>query len=283
MMYNVVSLQLMARPKIYTIDESTFDRNLTQNTAYCLGLLLSDGHLNYDRGSVQYACKTSDECLIRIILHSIKSTHPIKRYIIRGRSYSRVSISNKKLARAIIDRFQLPKLNKSTNNLFVPKIISKKLLPHFLRGYFDGDGSIWKSGNRFVCSYTGGENMMMDIRRILHDNEISSTISYRYGPANKNSCNLIISTHENIEKLFKYLYPLGAQNFLGRKYDLFVEHSKQNGIYRKTYLKLNGGGDKIKTMYLSGITQKSISDQIKIPYSTVRAHVQLLRSRAEVA
>lgn len=271
----------MARPKIYKINEQVFSGKLTQSTAYCLGLLLSDGHFNYKRGSIQYVCKASDECLIEMILRFMASTHPIKRYKIDGRDYSRISISNVKLTRTTIERFELPKQNKSLNNLFIPKAISVGLLPHFLRGVFDGDGSIWKSNGRFTCAYSGGENMMLDIKRVLAKVGISSKLVHRHGTENKNSCSLVISTHSNIEKLHVYLYG-DADCFLERKHSLFSEHATAYKKHKKIHLKFNGIGERIKELYLLGRKQKMISDDLNVPFSTVRAHVQLLRARREV-
>lgn len=280
-MYKVVLLHHMARPKIHKINEGTFNGNLNQKTAYCLGLILSDGHLNYAKGSFQYACKTDDERLIETILKTVESSHPIKRYEVKGKNYSRVSISNVAMVRGIIDLFNLPKMNKSLNNLFIPKNIPKNLMRHFLRGFFDGDGSIWKSNGRFVCAYTGGENMMLDIQRELSKLKISSKLTYRHGKSNKNSCSLVISTHANIEKLCSYLYD-HADFFLKRKKDLFVEHTKAHKKHKSFCLRFNGNGEKIKKMYLSGVSQKNISENLRIPFSTVRAHIQLLRRRNEV-
>ena len=275
----------MGRPKTYQIDESVYDRPLTEQSAYVLGLLLSDGHLSYRRGAIQYACKTSDESLIGKILECLSSTHPIKRYTINKRSYSRISISNIRLCRRIIDTFDLPKSNKSMNNLHIPTNISAELMPNFLRGYFDGDGSIWKTKSgktvRFLASYTGGEGMMMDIQKILSTLGISTRLSYKYGKSNKNSCSITVGSHDNVCALGKYLYN-DAYTFLERKRELFKECQEHVQRSNAFYLKSNGSEEKIKILYIGGKTQKAISDELRIPFSTVRCCVQRLRKNGVV-
>ena len=272
----------MGRPKTYKINELVYDRPMTRLSAYVLGLLLSDGHVSYKRGVIQYACKTSDESLISTILECFSSTHPIKRYTINKRSYSRISISNIRLCRRIIDTFELPPSNKSKNNLRIPKNIPPDMLQPFLLGYFDGDGSIWKtksgSSIRFLASYTGGENMMLDIQRILLNIGVSSRLSYRYSKKNKNSCAITITSHGNVCKLGKYLYD-NADTFLKRKHQLFVECTEHVHKSNTFYLKSNGSEEKIRSLYTSGIPQKSISDTLHIPFSTVRCCVQRLRKK----
>ena len=47
----------MSRPKIYNINEDYFNDPVNPNQLYVLGLIISDGHLNYKWGLLQYACK----------------------------------------------------------------------------------------------------------------------------------------------------------------------------------------------------------------------------------
>jgi intein-encoded DNA endonuclease-like protein len=171
------------------------------------------------------------------------------------------------------------------NNLCIPVNISSELMPSFLRGYFDGDGSIWKTKSgktfRFLAAYTGGERMMMDIQKILSTLGISTRLSYRYGKSNKNSCSITVGSHDGVCALGKYLYN-DASVFLKRKHVLFCEcqeHVHQSNAF---YLKSNGSEEKIKTLYIGGKTQKVISDELHIPFSTVRCCVQRLRKNGVV-
>jgi intein/homing endonuclease len=129
----------MARPKTYQINEEYFNSPLTERGAYLLGLIMSDGHLNYDYGYFQYVCSKRDISILEFIKTELESTHPIKK---SREVYVRYSITNKQLVRNIINKYSLPHSNKSQNNINIPHQLNATLIPHFLRGFFDGDGSI---------------------------------------------------------------------------------------------------------------------------------------------
>jgi hypothetical protein len=108
-----------------------------------------------------------------------------------------------------------------TFKLKFPTIIPDYLLNHFCRGYFDGDGSCFKVGNR-----NGWRLQVLGIHGFLYD----------YGRCVTNNCDSIhtnIYSHKNIHRLIyirkkdvlkfgKWLYK-DALIYLTRKYDKFQE------------------------------------------------------------
>lgn len=274
----------MGRPKIYTINEEYFNTPLNEKKSYLIGLILSDGHLNYDKGYLQYACKKDDIELIEFIKKELNSSHPIKEYQIKNNWYVRYSITNKKLIKSLIDNYNLPKFNKSQNNLSIPKNISNNLLHHFLRGLFDGDGSIWTNRNKedYCFSYTGGENLMVELKSIFYNVlNHNGYISYKYSKNNKNSCNLTYHGNLIVNKFFDYLYK-DATCYLKRKYEKFQKCKITAEITINNRFNLNGNENKIKELYLTGFSQKEISDKLKLIYSSVRCCIQRLRKNKEI-
>lgn len=285
-MYDVKGSQItfMGRPKTYTINEEYFNTPLTERKAYLLGLILSDGHLNYQRGCFQYACKKDDVELIYFIKEELGSSHPIKEYKVKRKFYVRYNVTNKKLVTSLIDAFNLPKLNKSQNNLSIPKKIPADLIPHFLRGMFDGDGSIWRHKNDSFCfSYTGGYNMMKEIKKTITDsvNISLSPIRFRYGKNNKNSCSVGTKGTLKVSMFGDFIYK-DSSCFLKRKrekFDMCKCLAEKTRLYRYD---LNGNEQKIKRLYLNGIIQKEIASQLNLVYSSVRCCVQRLRKSDEI-
>jgi len=275
-------MKMAGRPKTYDINEEYFNNPLTNIGAYFLGLIISDGHLNYKRGVFQYACKIDDVELIRFIKSELHSTHPIKEYKIKKKWYVRYNITNKKLVSSLIEKYNLPHSNKSENNVDIPNI-SEGLISHFLRGLFDGDGSIWKSKNEssYAMSYTGGEKMMLSIQNILNTFNIKSRISYKYGLQNKNSCNIGFNGNLKVSKFLDFLYK-DADFYLKRKHDRYVECKKLANEFINHTFDLNGNSEKIKIMYSEGLSQKNISKKLGLVYSSVRCCVQRLRKNKEI-
>jgi hypothetical protein len=181
----------------------------------------------------------------------------------------------------LIDFYKLPKLNKSSNNLTIPKNLKNEYLSHFLRGMFDGDGSIWKSDN-YCFSYTGGYNMMNEIKTILSNIGIeTSDIRFRYGKHNKNSCSFGTKGTLKVNKFGNYLYK-NATCFLKRKYDKFKDCEIRANKTNDNMFKLNGMEQKIKELYSTGHSQKQISDELNLVYSSVRCCIQRLRKNKEI-
>lgn len=271
---------VMSRPKTYFINEDYFNTPLSQEQAYFLGLIVSDGHLNYDRGVFQYACASYDVSLIDFIKTELDSSHPIKTYFIKNRPYVRYNITNKKLVRSLIDKWNFPKLNKSKNNIDIPNM-PNEFVSHFLRGLFDGDGSIWFGGGTYRSGFAGGEKMMKSIQNILLSMNIPSYLSYRYSKQNKNSCQLTVNGTLHVQSLGKFLYN-EATCFLNRKHEKFTKcYAQAEYVTNRSFL-LSGKEEIIKKLYLDGISQSDIAKKLGLISSSVRACIQRLRKRTEI-
>ena len=115
----------------------------------------------------------------------------------------------------------------------------------FIRGYFDGDGSIFICGNKYlkcnICSPT--IQILEDIQNILKENNIYSTINKenRIGKtliiptgtciAKKDMYRLFIRRKEDIKKFYYFLYK-DADIFLSRKKDKFEDNFEMLKLLR---------------------------------------------------
>ena len=271
----------MGRPKTYKINEEYFNTFMTEHKSYLLGLIMSDGHLDYKRGMFEYACAIKDISIIRFIKDELESTHPIHDFIVKNRTYCRYAITNVKLVRGLIDKYSLPHSNKSKNNIDIPCQLTDNLVPHFLRGFFDGDGSIWFGGGTYRASYTGGEKMVKSIQLVLDKIGIPSYFSYRYSEENKNSCNITVNGTLNVERLGIYLYK-NATCFLDRKHQKFVDCNVQSKYVKARSFSMSGNENKTKTLYLGGMTQAEIARKLELAPSSVRGCVQRLRRKNQL-
>lgn len=264
----------MGRPKKYQINENYFNQDFSENHYYILGFCYADGSFSKRMG-LSFAQQIRDRCILDFILKCFGSNHPIKIFEIRGREYVRLSIVNKKMISSILEQFDIP-FNKSQDNLSFPKIpdLFKK---DFLRGYFDGDGSIWCDKVKdYSVGFCGGLSFLKEIQLILADLKINTSIRHRYGKKNTKSCQLEFKGSFQIEKFYNYIYVDGSF-CLERKKNKFkypIEKAKKT---RSKDSKKNGNWDKILKMYSLGVTQKEISIKENIHYSVVRGCVQRMR------
>lgn len=82
--------------------------------------------------------KESDKDILEKLRESIKSDAPIRTYKSKH-CFSLLTIVNKNLVGQLLEMGLTN--NKSLTVLF-PDFLTTELMPHFVRGYFDGDGYI---------------------------------------------------------------------------------------------------------------------------------------------
>ena len=128
----------------HTFDETFFDKIDTEEKAYTLGVLYSDGNnmSHPTSGGFLISQLERDKDILEKIKKSIKSTYPLKEETqkINGKIKYTLYVYDKSITKKLENVGVLK--NKSLTLKF-PTFISDDLMPHFIRGYFDGDGSIW--------------------------------------------------------------------------------------------------------------------------------------------
>lgn len=109
---------------------------------YVLGLFAADGYITVNRRGGQFWCiDIGDKILVEEIRKIIKSEHKIS---IRKRKDSKYISYRLQIGSGSMcdDLRKLGFDERKTKRLVVPNIPNKHL-PHFVRGYFDGDGNVW--------------------------------------------------------------------------------------------------------------------------------------------
>ena len=108
----------------------------TQEKAYLLGLFYSDGNI----GNNQTQCRLELSLNDRDLIFHLKELFPF--FYIHYDRGTKIELGNysKALKDDLISNGCLPRKSfENRNNLHIPNI-SEELIPHFIRGYFDGDG-----------------------------------------------------------------------------------------------------------------------------------------------
>lgn len=215
----------------YTYNENYFESIDNEQKAYWLGFIYADGNVfipkdSKGRGSLDIALKDNDDYHLHSFRSDIEGNMGVKYREIKNNNKTykscRISIFNMKIANDLIKLGCVP--NKSLILKF-PKYLSDNLLPHFIRGYIDGDGCIFfKKYNRnrvFTFSLLGSKDFLENIKIILETNGIECR-----NVKQSQSKAFVINIHgqENITNLYNYLYK-DATRFLIRKIDIF-----RNGI-----------------------------------------------------
>ena len=206
------------------VNSNFFDEINTEEKAYWLGFMYADGYVSKNTDAIELALCENDYAHVLKFKKSLNANHTIseKYATLNGKVFKayRLSIRDKQLKESLQKHGCVP--NKSLILTF-PKI-EKDLIRHFIRGYFDGDGSI--SINHFSVSIVSGSRyFLQNISKILLELNIKS--SYR----EKAERNLfeIRFFGDNARNFLRYIYD-NSNFYLDRKYEKYCKilPSKEN-------------------------------------------------------
>ncbi len=204
----------------YDVDDTYFDKINHEYKAYILGWLYSDGSIGLE-GKIRIALKECDKSILEWMKEQLKYTGPL--YYKKARPSSptpqwELCINRKKMADRIIELGCMP--SKSMILKFPhDNIIPDEFLVDFIRGYFDGDGSVAKN----YMSIVGTLDFINVLETKLPCNITNVYPRYRDRDPKDTSHQLFVCRQEECKKLAHWLYD-DATIYLKRKHDIAKEH-----------------------------------------------------------
>ena len=159
----------------YPIQEDFFDKIDTEEKAYILGLLYADGWNQTERNSVSLSLKEADKEVLDKVTSLIQPTKPLKHIDMsnqrkklgfeNSQNQYRLVIANKHISQRLVE---LGCGKAKTHNLTFPteEQVPSHLVRHFVRGYFDGDGSVSGDKQKQFC-FVGTEDFLLPLQQIL--------------------------------------------------------------------------------------------------------------------
>ena len=189
--------------------------------AYWLGFLYADGCVHSTGNEISLNITDEDHVIkfkeaIGAINHKITTTFD-KRFE-NAKPLYQFTIKDKQLYSDLIKWGCIPQ-----KTLLINKIpnIPRDFISHFIRGYFDGDGSLhWlQDTNNYRISFTSGsKDFLEEIKKEFGITNLSIGHS-----KNSNTYQLQISGRKQVEKILKYLYKDSTEKTrLERKYKTYL-------------------------------------------------------------
>lgn len=201
------------------IDDPSFFNNCIDSElkAYVFGLIMSDGSISCDKISISM----NDKELMEIV-HDVMT--PMKKLYKNGKSYSVIS-NNKD------DLNYLKSLGVTTNKSYDAELIQldNKLMSHFVRGWFDGDGCVYQSTTTnkklgyskiytYVSFTSGSYKFVEQLKKFLENINIESKI---VKDKRNNNWYVKITKVDMVNKFYDYIYS-NSKYKLDRKYHKFM-------------------------------------------------------------
>jgi hypothetical protein len=206
----------------YSFNQFFFETIDTEAKAYWLGFIMADGGIDTTGRSKQLFIKLKLDDIFHLekFKKALDSNHPIKissSLVFGGKFYSaKIRICSYKL---VDDLAKYKIIQNKTDKIRFPDIRSD-LINHFIRGYFDGDGSISivKSTNQKQINIIGKNyEFIKDFQHYLTKNCDINLLKIN---KTKNLFKISYGGNINIEKIGNFLYN-NASIYLERKKYLF--------------------------------------------------------------
>lgn len=208
--YNIPKKSSGSQIKYHAND--SFFETWSSDLAYCIGFIASDGHVWEKRPYITIGIHVNDIEILNYIRDCISPNSNVR----ISKDKCQICIYSKKIHKRLI---KLGIDHKKTFNLELPKI-PKKYISHFIRGFFDGDGSIWKTN-----FYQGGKdyyyaNIVSASQKILKD--IHNYLGFGKLNKIKNKYYELKFCQSDCIKLYNIIYK-DANFKLNRKYKKFLQ------------------------------------------------------------
>ena len=150
----------------YHCNDSYFDTVDNADKAYILGLLWADGCNYLSLGKIQLQLQEKDKYILDEINILIDNDRPLTFLPLKDRnpnwqnSYTLI-LKSYHMAQVLNDYGMTP---RKSLTLEFPTWLDESLYPHFLRGYIDGDGSIYYRIDTNACRVSMvGTKMFLDV------------------------------------------------------------------------------------------------------------------------
>lgn len=211
---------------IYTdVNTSFFEEINSETSAYFLGFLYADGNVQIKNTAycVTLKLKSDDQIILEKFRDIMSPSSPVKTSY--GK-YSYFRVNQKEVCKQLISQGCVP--NKSLILEF-PTTVPNNLIKHFLRGYSDGDGSIYK--NHFknkktintIWKIISTKQFCQQTSKILKEQlGVNCSQSLSRPKTNDITTTLVVGGNLQVRKVLDWLYQ-DATIYLPRKYEKYLE------------------------------------------------------------
>lgn len=209
----------------YALNEHYFDNINTPNKAYLLGMLYADGCNHVDHYSITLSLQECDREVIEFMKSEVEYEGPLRIIELKKKNpkyqnQCRICINDQYMS------LQLESLGVvQAKSLIIkfPDYISDELMPHFIRGYFDGDGSISYDEKRQKC-YTkiaGTMDFCSKVSEILTQMNCKHNIVHPKQCKDSNTFVLQTCGNKSSLKLLSWMYD-NNEFHMERKYQKYL-------------------------------------------------------------
>lgn len=221
---NNIQIRKIGAKKKYTINDAYFDTE-GPNMAYILGFWAADGNVSVKENRLDLELASKDREILEKINNEIGNSRPIKIYqCANGYEKNKMLFWSENIKKRFVEYGVVP--NKTYSKDFsLPLKLDKKYWIDYIRGFFDGDGCVKKTGSSLTFELNSlNQDFLIGIQSFFKDfYQIKTQMSIannREKPLYRLYC-----YGEQAKKVFNVLYTPGSL-FLKRKHEKWLEIMK---------------------------------------------------------
>lgn len=205
--------------KNHNIKSDYFSNINTEEKAYFIGLLLTDGSIRQD--NIRLSLKREDEYMVKKFKDALNSDVQIQLDNREGKEASGVEINCKQAVEDLKKYNIVPNKTYLINNINI-ELIPENLRRHYIRGLIDGDGTIYlenyKTGVQPAIGFCAYSEDCVKSLQCFIDKEVFNTEMHN-NIKKDNAYNCRWKGTNKCSQIFHYLYD-DATIYLTRKYDI---------------------------------------------------------------
>lgn len=199
----------------YDVNHDYFEIVDTEHKAYWLGFIAADGYVTKQE-KVGITLNVQDKSHLETFASHIEATYPVNEYKYTGYVdgiSARILMTSPKMKK---DLEQYGIHENKTLILDFPTHLDPSLIRHYIRGYFDGDGSWSYNSNtrQYQFKLVGTKEIL---EAVLYHIGFPKQKLYRRHDNGKNTYYISIGGHHQLRTIMSYLYD-DATIYLQRKY-----------------------------------------------------------------
>lgn len=213
---------------MYKYNRNFFESINTESQAYWAGFIAADGNVRKDFLKMRIELNIKDKNHLFKFREDIQGDMPIKESVRTNNHSCYIDLNSVDICKDLNRLGITP--NKSLSLDINFNLIPINLIPHFIRGYFDGDGSLCHTAMdgkiRWQVSFIGTEKFLKDIMFYIQKEHCISTCgnNYRFN----------FSKFKDVKDITDFMYK-NATIYLDRKYEKYLEFSALNDYQAVSY------------------------------------------------
>lgn len=231
---------------------------LTKATAYAVGFILADGWVGEDRIKLS----NKNPLILAKVRNALGFSHRLKCEEKGPYDIFTITITNKALAK------ELQAIGITHDKSWTARLpeVPDELFSHFLRGYFDGDGSARYTRKGLTVRFvSGSRQLLIELAERLH-RLVGVRLAPIYQDKGRPNANRLCYNGEDAARLGEYMYQDAGDLFIQRKRVPFTQYAT-----RPTKRKLTrADAEEIRRLAASGEPAARIAKRFSVSDSLVR-------------